>query len=896
MRPPRYLTAFARIVIPRRNREFILGDLDELYAATAAARGPLTAGLHYMRGALGSALAQRLAHRRSTTGIGASGGRGLGRLLGDSATDARQAFRSLRRGPGFTLMVAATLALGIGSTAAVFTMVNQLILRPLPGAANSRTAAYLRFGRPGTYVGLNLSDFEALRERATLLDGIASYGSATPNVSLGDRRPIQAVLNTVYGDFFEMLGVQPAGGRLLTGSDTDLDANPLIVVISERLRSRLFTPNEEAVGQTLRVNGQPVSIVGIAGGGFQGPERGREVDAWMPHGALVPLVGFTRERLTSPESTMHSQVLALPRPGVTLEAAEAQVAEILARLAEANPDRADHLSELRPTFFAGLETPPLVRDLTKRTLRMMTWAVALILAIACANVANLLLFRSLTRRGALATLRAFGASRSRLARQHMAESLLLAFLGGVAGLGVAWLIMIPFRGEQLVRMPAFEGFIIGPDVLTFVGVASLVAAALFGIVPAWLAGRFDLGAALGTTQARETGRLGSLRLVLSAGQIAMTLALVVGGLLLVQTIGNLRNVETGVDVTDVVRVTVDSPEDSDPAELHALQRELLEQVVAVPGVEGAALDVYGPHSSRTLGRIGLPGAMEEDEPRESKPMIWQVTPGWFELFGVRLVHGRTFEDSDWQVPPADPIILTASLARRLFGRTDVVGRTVLAGIREPVERRIVGVVGDYRSLRSPAEPTDAYFVPYGDFPRAYVTLFAKTSPPDNQALMEIRAVVESLFPDVAVPDPVRLEETVADIHREERMLGRFLWILSGFGLLMSSVGLYAAIYFVVANRKREFGVRLALGADGARILRLVGRTAVTIVVGGAALGLPAAYALSRVLENRLFGVEAFDIASYGGAALLLSLVALSACAAPARSALAADPVATLREE
>lgn len=891
MRPPRYLSLLAQIVVPRRNREFVLGDLDELYAKTAAERGRLKAGVRYVRSALSSALASRPAPEDGPSLV-----RRLGRIVADSMTDARHALRSLRRRPGFTLMVVATLALGLGSTAAVFTMVNQLVLRPLAGAENSRSAAYLRFGTPGTYAGLTLADFDELRERATLVEGMASYGLAVENVTLGDGRPIEVYMNTVYGDFFEVLGVQPSAGRLLTEGETNLDANPLVMVISESLRSRLFGSHEQVVGRTLRVNGQPVTVIGVTGGGFQGPERGMDVEAWVPHGALVPLLGFPPDRLTSPNSTMHSQVVVLPRPGVASENAEAQLAEVLARLEEADSE-GDYLSEVVPRLFPGLHTPSLIREVTNRTLRLMAWAVGLILAIACANVANLLLFRSLARRGALATLRAFGASRMRIARQFLAESVLLALLGGAMGLVVAWLIMIPFRGQSLVRMPAFEGFTIGSEVLAFVGLSAVGAAILFGTVPAWLASRFDLGAALSNARARETGRLGLLRTVLSAGQIAMTLALVVGGILLVRTVNNLRNVETGVDVERVVRITVDGSTDLEPAELHILQREFLSEVASLPGVEHAALDIQGPHGPRTLGRIGLPGTTFEDEESwESLPMIWPVTPGWFELFGMKTITGRTFEDSDWSVPPTEPIILTASLARRLFARTDVVGQTVLAGARDPVERRIIGVVEDYRSLRSPSEPEDAYFVPYGDFRRSYLTLFAKTESSDDAVVTSIRNVMESFFPDAAVPDPVYLSDTVEEILQEERMLGQFLWILSAFGLLMSAVGLYGAIYFLVLNRKREFGIRLALGADKVRILRLVARSAFTITLGGAAVGLLAAYALSRVLQSRLFGVDILDAPSYLAAVSLTVTVALFACAAPARAALRSDPVATLREE
>ena len=301
MRRPGYLALLARLLIPRRDREFIVGDLDELYAKRAGEEGRLTANLRYLQGVLASAAARRFERGRRERDPTPGGQRS--RVVCDMAADIRHAVRSLRHRPSFTIMVVSTLALGIGPTAAVFGMVNQLILRPLPGVANSGTAAYLRFGVPGRYVGLTLLDFDELREGTTLLEGIASYGLTDQNVTLDNSRPIAVLASTIYGDFFEVLGVEPSAGRLLSSSETGLDANPLVAVISESLRGRLFGPREEVVGRTVRMNGQPVTIVGVAGGDFTGPERGIEVEAWLPHTALVPLVDFTREILMSADSS-----------------------------------------------------------------------------------------------------------------------------------------------------------------------------------------------------------------------------------------------------------------------------------------------------------------------------------------------------------------------------------------------------------------------------------------------------------------------------------------------------------------------------------------------------------------------------------------------------------------
>ena len=895
MSSQRIRAALARLLLPARDREFIIGDLDELYRRRLTKEGRLSAGLRYLTDLLGSAVATRRRGSLRPPNPLPTTAR-PGEILGDTFTDLRHAIRSMRRRPAFAAMVIVTVALGIGPAAVVFGMVNQLLLRPLPGVANSSAAAHLRFyssERRGE-LGLSLFDFDELRVSASHLDGIASYSLTTLDVSVDGNRPFQVWANTIYGDFFHVLGVEPSFGRLLAATESGLDADPLVVVISESLRDRVFGPGEDPIGRSLRVGEHSLAVVGVAGGGFRGPEWGERTDAWLPHSALVPLVNFPPEALSSRNYTMHRRLVVLPRTGVTLDAVEDQIAGIIAQIAVGIPEHAEYLSSLRPTVFGGLHTPPLVRDLTNNTLKLMGWAVALILAIACANVANLLLFRNLARRGAIATVRALGASTGRIARQQVTESLLIATLGAVAAIGVAWLIALPFQGWSLARMQAFEGFTLGWRMLGFILTALVGTVIVFGVGPAVFAGRFDLGAALRASQTRETGRVGWLRTALAAGQMGLTLALMVGSLLMVRTVANLHQVETGLNIEGVASVTIDSGDDMTPEERHVLQRALVSALGELPEAQAVALDIYGPHGSRTVGRITLPGGWD---PRGEPTLVWQVTPGWFDLFHVEAINGRTFLDSDWRASRQEGIVLTASLARRLFGRTDVAGQLVLAGFgREPIERQVVGVVGDYRSFADPGQPTDAFFVTYGDFRLPLMMLLIKTKSFSPDVVTKIRTVVESILPEVPVPDPVLLSEKVEDILRDENLLGQLLGILSAFGVLMSAVGLYGVIFFVVSHREREFGIRLALGADAVDILRLVGRSALKIVVGGTMVGLVASYWLATALENRLFGLDLIDLTSYAGAAALLGVVAILACVVPARAAVTVDPVTTLRQD
>jgi predicted permease len=897
MEGPRLARLLAVALLPRTEREFIVGDLEELFGWRVARYGRWRATLLYVCDVIVSVISRRRPrwHAKAQPYSPAQRASIMKGLLGD----ARAAARTLRREPGFTGLAIFTLALGIGSTAAVFGMINQLILRPLPGVAASDDIAYLRFHsatdpESREVHGLTTLDFDVLRREASLLEGIASYGLSTLTVKLDGARPIAVTANTVYGDFFEVLGVRPAEGRMLAAPETDLLANPLVAVISESLRASLFANVNDVVGQTIQLNGQSVAILGVAGGGFSGPERGIEIDLWFPYPALVPLIGFDPERLRSPESTMHDELVVRLRSGVSLEAAEAQLDAILTRLGRGTVEHGEYVENLRPAFYRGLHIDPMWRERVYASLRVLAGVVILVLVIACANVANLLLVRNVKRRASLAMRRALGASIGRLARHHLVESLFLAVPGTIAGLIIAWFIAVAFRGERLARMPAFEGLALDWHVLLFAAAASAGTAALFGTLPALLAGRFDLGAALKAAGQRDTGRLASVRLVLSAGQIALSIALLVGGVLLTRTVRNLYAVETGIDIENVFALPIDKPDGMQGAALDAWHRDVIDRLNRIPGVAGVALDMYGPHGSRMMGRLRQPGTPPAEATRTT---VVPVTPGWFELFGVRPASGRTFEPQDWNPNAPGKALVTASLARRVFGTPDVVGRRVLSGSGDADELEIVGVLEDVRMAYAPDEPHDALFVSYDAAPPLpFMTVLIRTTQRNAALIPEIRIAVEAILPDKAVADPTPLTDRVDTIHSERRIFSRLLGLLSALAVLLAAVGLYGVIAFNVAGRRREFGIRLAIGAQPGRIGTLVARYAARIIGPGIALGFIGAYAFSRILESRLFGVAPTDGASYVLGAVLFSTVAAFACLAPMRTALRVNPLIILKEE
>jgi putative ABC transport system permease protein len=876
----------------RSDAEFVLGDLEELRVWRAAREGSAAADRRYVRDAI-SLAARRL--RRSVPAAAASpGSRRRPGMLKEFAAEVMAAIRSMLRHPGFSLMAMVTLALGIGSAAAVFGMANQLILRPLPGTTRGASYLQLRSAKdPGNRQGrgLSLPDVQELRRAATLLDGIGSYGLVSLRVAVDPAsRPLAIEGSEVWGDYFRVLGARPAAGRLIRAEETEPGADPLVAVIGEELRDRLFGSGGEVVGRTLYVNGKPFVVIGVAGGGFQGPQRGDGLQIWLPLPALLVVSNFTKDHLVSRNSVMHNDLVIRPRPGVEPAAVEAQIADVLGRLAEEHPEDREYLTNLRPVLFPGLHIRPMLRDSMYGSLRLLGGIAALVLLIACANVANLLLFRNVTRRGSVATRRALGASTGRIARQHLAESMVIGMGGAVIGLAATWLIILPFRGASLLRLPLFEGFALDWRVLAFTAGAAVATAALSGTLPAALAARFDLAEALHEGGDRETRRFAGLRRFMSGAQIALSITLLVAGLLLTRTIRNLYSAETGFDVTNVGTLFLDRNGWEEGAAAQDVERRLLAAVQQVPGIEMAALDLYGPHGPQMSGRI-------QAAPADTALVTqWPVTPGWFELFHVRMLHGHGFTSADWQAGGRMHVVVTASLARRLFGSTDVVGRILMTGMtRQLDEAEIIGVTDELRSAYTLDQQQEAVFVPFDRFiALPFASLLYRTRDANPRTNEDVRDAVASVLPANPIPDGQMLSERVDRIFADRRLFSRMLSLLSALGAALAAIGLYGVIAFAVAGRVREFGIRLAIGADSRRIARLVLSDASRIVGFGIMAGLAGAWALSSLLKSRLFGVDRLDPLSWAGAVVLLAFVALAASWLPIRAAMRVDPIETLR--
>jgi predicted permease len=892
---PRVLQLLVAFSLPSGDREFVLGDLEEMYLRRLRAEGRASAARMYLRDGVASALARRLRRLPTPPVMGRPEQlKPGGTMFSDLPSDVRLALRSLRRRPGFSALVVFTLALGIGATTAVFALANQVLLRPLPGVRDPGGAGYLELRRvedPDRPGGISALDFLELREAAASLEGLAAMGRSLRLVTLGpDDRPMRAEANWIHGDFFELLGVRALRGRLLSAEETSLEAVPNVAVISERFWSTFLGRSELAVGSSILVDGHPVTILGVAGGGFVGAERGDDYDLWIPVSAL----GTDPQRIQSRQGTNHGgsdPLLIRPGPGVSFEAVESELIQLLRRQAERNEVSRDVLINLIPRVFPTLSTIPMLREVTRAALRTMAFIALLILSIACANVANLLLFRGLGRRGDVAVRKAVGASWLRVARQELVGCLVFSSMGSVAGLGVAWVITGLFRGERLLfRAEEFQGLAMDFRVLGFVTAAMVTTTLLAAVLPAFLAGRVVLARSLDKARAGESTRHGFLRGAVSSAQLALCIPLLVGALLLTRTVKKLYEVELGMSPEGVVAFVMGDA-GRQPVERHL---QLMESVRGIPGVVGAALDYPGPFYSGLLGRVRLPTAAEEDVMLVN---FFYATPGWFDLMGIRPLFGRTFQAED-AGPGAPPrALITGELAQRMFGRTDVVGRTIMARLGTPAAVEIVGVLGPVRMSGPGTEPTAAVFLPYDKRPTlSELSLMIRPRRFDAETARAIRDAAAATFPELPLAEePTLLTARIDRQLGEQRVFARLLRLTSGLALLLSAVGLYGVIAFSVAARRRELGIRLALGSSFGRIAGVVLVQVVAIVAAGIVAGTLGAFALARLLQSQLFNVAPSDPRSYLSGAVMLAVAALLACIGPLRAAMRVDPAATLRE-
>jgi putative ABC transport system permease protein len=787
-------------------------------------------------------------------------------------TDLRYAARQLRKAPGFTAVAVVTLALGIGANTAMFSLVRGVLLRPLPYPQAERLVT----------AGLSLPDFDDLRRAATVFDETAVWASNL--YVLGGDGAGEQVRGAVVSDrFFPMLGAAALGRALAPA-----DARDNVVVLGHRLWTRRFGADPAVVGRSVRLSGESYTVVGVMGPEFQFPNG--QFDLWVP---LEASMSKAPDQLQN-RSLRIFRGLARLAPGVTLAQAQGQVSAIAARLAQEHPKTNEGV---------GIEFVPIYDRLVggvRTALLVLMGVVALVLLIASANVANLLLARAKSREREIAIRTALGAGRGRLVRQLLTESVLLSAAGSALGVLLArWILdVLPTVGGA--DIPRLATVRIDLGVLAFTAAVAIATGLLFGLAPAWQAARADAAHGL-----REGGRGSSgpaarrLRAGLTAAEVALALIVLVGAGLLVQSLVRLLHVDAGFTADHLLTFNVGmvGPAPRTPAQRAALAREIVERVARLPGVEAAGGGTGLPPVTAQRGTGFVAEGVAEAAAEQRRGYFLAVTPDYFRALGARVREGRAFTDGDGGGAP-EVVILNRALARRLYGDGGAVGRRLKLVSPDQGDgwRTVVGVVDDvrYSGLDDPGEA--AIYTPFAQTPFLWTYVMVRTQGPPMALAAAVRTAVSGVDPSLEAAAVKPMTDVMAETVAQPRFNVLLLSALAGLALVLAAVGIYGVISYSVAQRTREIGIRMALGADRRDVVRLVTGESLRLAAMGVVAGLLGAAAGARVLSTLLFEVKPTDPATYACAAGFLVLVALAASAVPAWRATRVAPVSALRAE
>ncbi|MDQ6828002.1 MAG: ABC transporter permease [Gemmatimonadota bacterium] len=821
--------------------------------------------------------------------------------LASPGADIRYALRALRRSPGFATVAVLSLALGIGANSAIFGLVDAVMLRSLPV---QRPRELLQVSANGHYGVVSNPVWEQLRDRQDVFSSALAYGNAQFNLSAaGEARYAKGAW--VSGDYFSTLGVHAHLGRLLVKSDDCRGCAPVAVLSYQFWRTH-FAGDPTVVGRTIALNEHPFVIAGVSAAGFTGVEVGEAKDIFAPICTTAIVFGSTGN-LDSP-GTSWLYMLARPKPGIRIEQVGARLTALAPSIFEATVP-ANRGAESRKDYLRQtLGVTPAANGISNlrseygRALVMLMVVVALVLLIACANVANLLLTRATVREREIAIRLAIGAGRRRLIRQLLTESLLLSTLGAVAGA-----ILARWGSRLLVAMLTSSRSAVfldlSPNVRVFIFTAAVAVATgvLFGLVPAWRATHVQPHTAMkanGRGIARGQSRF-SLGRALIVIQVAVSLVLVVGAGLMLGTFRRLTTLDTGFQREGVLLVDVDISGGKYKRPQRAeIFRNMLTHVRAVPGVQAAATSNITPVSGSAWSDDIVVDGYTAKTREDGVAFFNQVGDGYFETMGTRLLAGRAFDERDGVTAPGIAVV-NESMARHFFATINVLGKRfrVLQGQKTGPPIEIVGIVEDakYKSLRDPAPPTvylalsqDSTPSPYLTYDVRAATSTAAIAPAVRNAMLAVSPAVSLNFTSFAR----QVDESVA----REKLLATLSTFFGGLALLLATIGLYGVMSYNVARRRNEIGIRMALGAARARVMRMVLGEVALLVGIGVALGLVFALASSRLLTVFLYGMAPNDPATIAGAVLLSVLVAVVAGYLPARRASRVDPMLALREE
>ncbi|MGH9777795.1 MAG: ABC transporter permease [Candidatus Acidiferrales bacterium] len=796
--------------------------------------------------------------------------------------DIRYGARQLARSPGFTAVAVLTLALGIGSTTLVFSLANGLLVRPLPYAEPQRLVAVEEFDplRPAASFGVAFPNYLDFRARTRLLGDVAVFTEGLATIrGEGEAERVRAA--SVTDGIFPLLGVQPILGRVISKQEDSPDG-PRAVVLGQDLWQRRYGGNPSILGQTVQIGTQPYTVVGVMPSSFRFPER---AELWVP-------LQLSPERSTRTDHYLEG--IARLKPGATVELATEELRALMEQLNQENP--------LTDNGFTARAVP--IRQYVAAEYRLavitLLGGVSFLLLIACSNLTNLLLFKASARVREMAVRTAVGASRTRLIRQLVTESLLLGMLGCAGGVLLAQsgipllLVLIP------VELPRWMSFEIDGLVLGFAAAVSVLTSVVFGLVPALTVSRVNLSGAL--KEGSRSGTVGSrrrlLRDALVVGEIALSLTLLVGAGLLIRSFIALSHQPLGFQPENVLTMQIAAPETRYPRgpQRRALLQELRNEVSGVPGIRSIAFASGVPISDRwgrSLTVEGHPLLALKDAPMINHTV---VTPGYFRTLEIPLLEGRDFVESDWDNPLVT--IVDETLAKRYWPNETAIGKRIRFGPPEDNEpwHTVIGVAANTRNQFLNRPERWSVYIPYSALVSPGAVLVARTGPDPQRLAQAVRRRIVDYDRDIAVSRILSLEQVVTQAAWRERFFAVLLAFFSALALVLACVGLYGVMAYAVSLRRHEIGVRMALGASTRHIGAMVLGQGMRLTSVGLVLGMVAALGLARLLSAQLYQVSPNDLQTYLAVAVILAVAALLAVYIPARRAARVDPMVALRYE
>ncbi len=797
--------------------------------------------------------------------------------------DVRYSARMLLKHPAFTFIAVLTLSLGIGANTAIFSIVNAVLLRPFPYQTPEQLMNVGEYTSGGSVSYPNFADW---RDDRKFFDAASAVRSNESFNFTGAGEPERLQGRLVSAGFFSLLGVKPALGRDFLTDDDRPGATPS-AILSYGFWSRRFGNDRSIIGRQITLNNQSYTVVGVAPQDFQfGPDA--EVS--------VP-IGLSAERFKTRGSDPGINVVARLKPDVSVEQAQTELNLIYARMEQQYPDsntgRRAVLTPLHEYFIGDVRQPLLI----------LLGAVGLVLLIACANVANLLLVSASTRRREMSVRVALGASRSRIIRQLLTESCLLALVGAVLGIVLAYWGTTLIASQLPAGIPRIAEASVDLPVLGFTLGVSILTGLLFGLAPALQASRLNLTEALKEGDRGSSGGRQHLRSLLVVGEVALTLTLLVGAGLLIQSFRRVLEVDPGFEAQNLLtmQVSVNNP---DGHQVSRFFKELQEKVRRLPGVESVAVSNGLPLGVANHPVFFIEGRPRPEKGKESSGVRYTVSPDYFRTMGIDLIKGRVFTPQDTPDTPL-AVVIDEALAEQHFQNEDPIGKRLTQSASGVPGYEIVGVVRhvEHNNLDGQATRTPQFYLAFdqlgldrlpGSVRR--INLLTRASVEPLSLAPAVRGEIAALNKDQAVFNVRTMEEIVSQSVAPRRFSMLLLSVFAVVALVLASIGIYGMMSYSVAQRTREIGLRMTLGAQRGNVLRMVIGHGMKLALVGVVLGLIASVALTRTMKTLLFGVSATDPTTFAGLALLLSLIALLACWVPARQATQVDPIVALRYE